>query len=143
MPRKQFPISDAAGVVHESDLVRLAKAGGVFLGDEMDAGNAGVLKPRSAQTAISYQFDIRKLVTCVGREAPKPRSPGAADWETVCTEARKSPSKGVSGVSGKRFWGPRDGSRRLTSLSSVGPCLRKCYWPGYPLSSENKFLAVD
>ncbi len=38
-----FGVRDAAGVVHESDLVRLAKGGGVFLGDEMDAGNAGVL----------------------------------------------------------------------------------------------------
>ena len=28
--------------------------------------------------------------------------------------------------------GPRDGSTWLTSLSSVGPCLRKCHWPRYP-----------
>ena len=42
--------------------------------------------------------------------------------------------RGESRCSGSRFWGPRDGSTRLTSLSAFGPCLRKCHWPGYPPS---------
>jgi hypothetical protein len=29
-----------------------------------------------------------------------PAARGSADWETVCAEVRKSPSQGVSGVSG-------------------------------------------
>jgi hypothetical protein len=31
---------------------------------------------------------------------------------------------------------PGGGSNRLTSRSSVGRCLRKCHWPGYPLASH-------
>ena len=42
-----------------------------------------------------------------------------------------------------RFWGPRDGSTRLTSLSSVGPCLRKCHWPGDPLGSFSPLGMTD
>lgn len=37
-----FGYKDAAGNYHETDLVRLAHSGGVYLGDEFDAGNAGV-----------------------------------------------------------------------------------------------------
>ena len=43
--------------------------------------------------------------------------------------------------SGNRFWGPRNRSTRLTSLSSVGPCWRKCHWPGYRLSSPLRSLS--
>lgn len=38
-----FGMRDAHGVYHKSDLVRLAEEGGVFLFDEFDSGNAGVL----------------------------------------------------------------------------------------------------
>lgn len=37
-----FGFVDAHGVYHDTGLVRAAKSGGVFLGDEFDAGNAGV-----------------------------------------------------------------------------------------------------
>lgn len=37
-----FGFRDANGKYHETDLVRLAVKGGVYLGDEFDAGNAGV-----------------------------------------------------------------------------------------------------
>jgi cobaltochelatase CobS len=38
-----FGMRDAHGVYHESDLVKTARDGGVFLFDEFDAGNPGVL----------------------------------------------------------------------------------------------------
>ena len=38
-----FGIRDAPGHFHSTSLVRIATKGGVFLGDEMDAANAGVL----------------------------------------------------------------------------------------------------
>jgi hypothetical protein len=38
-----FGMRDAHGVYHKSDLVKIAENGGVFLFDEFDAGNAGVL----------------------------------------------------------------------------------------------------
>lgn len=38
-----YGMRDAAGKYHQTDLVRLASTGGVFLFDEFDAGHAGVL----------------------------------------------------------------------------------------------------
>lgn len=38
-----FGMRDAHGIYHKSDLVKIAENGGVFLFDEFDAGNAGVL----------------------------------------------------------------------------------------------------
>ena len=38
-----FGYQDANGIYHDTALVRTATKGGVFLGDEVDAGNAGVL----------------------------------------------------------------------------------------------------
>ena len=38
-----FGYKDANGIYHDTGLIRTALKGGVFLGDEMDAGNAGVL----------------------------------------------------------------------------------------------------
>lgn len=38
-----FGMRDAHGTYHKSDLVKIAENGGVFLFDEFDAGNAGVL----------------------------------------------------------------------------------------------------
>jgi hypothetical protein len=38
-----FGFIDANGVYRETGLVRAAQNGGVFLGDELDAGHAGVV----------------------------------------------------------------------------------------------------
>ena len=38
-----FGMRDATGKYHESELVKMVKSGGAFLGDEADAANAGIL----------------------------------------------------------------------------------------------------
>ncbi len=58
------------------------------------------------------------------------------DSERLRADAGKTPLQMGKQAFREPVWGPRDGSMRFTSLSSVGPCLRKCHWPGYPPSNS-------
>ena len=82
------------------------------------AGMRATTTPRTARDRTSTACDPCRTQ---GTEAP-----GPADWETVCAEARTSPSQEVSGVLGNLLQTPRPLTPRLKSRSAAGRPLPKC-----------------
>ena len=80
------------------------------------------------QGGMSPEFTARATSTaCDPCRTQSTEASGTADWETVCAEARKSPSQGVGGVSGNHLRTPRPFPPRLTSRSAAGRPLPKCH----------------
>ena len=105
----------AAGVARSWPAHRLGRARAGALSIARSSRPHPTSCPRSTSTASER------------RRTPGVEAPATADWDPVCPEARKTPTKPVRGVSRNPLRTPGTLLPRLTSRSSAGRPLQKCH----------------